>query len=145
MKRMTFPVLALVFSLCFSGRPLRSLEKQMACYGNTIFYNSSSITLTKVEITDLVWGGTTTLTSFTTFPGFPSGSYSNLSSDFTVTKYFSAPHSGNIQISIGNGNLFFCTRFDSTSTVTYNVHLDCNLNIVRFVNDDAPINCNSKY
>jgi hypothetical protein len=54
MKRITFPLIALVFSLFFSGRPLHSREKQMACYGNTIFYNSSSITLTKVEITDLI-------------------------------------------------------------------------------------------
>ena len=114
----------------------------MACYGYTAFYNSSSITLTKVEITDLVWGGTTTLTSFSTFPSGPTSSYSNFNSNFTITEYFSAPHSGNIQISHGNASPFFCTRFDSTSTVTFNVHLDCDLNVVRIVNDDAPVDCN---
>jgi len=137
MKRMTFPIVALVFSLFFSGRPLRSLEKQMACIGDTLIYGSSSITITKIEVTDLTLGGTTTYNS----PSFPV-SYSNYNSNVTITEYFSDPHSGNIRISHGNEAPFFCLRFDSTSTLTYNVHLDCDLNVVQFANVDAPVDCN---
>ena len=133
MKKIVVPVIILLSAVCFSGRPIRASGKPMACFGYMLFYNSTSIAVTKIEITDLTWGGTTTYNN----PSFPI-SYSNMNSNLSITEYFDAAHSGNIQIPTTG----FCTRFDNVSTVSFNLRADCNFYPVQLVNEGAPVDCN---
>ena len=126
-------ILPLAFLLSFSGRPIQASDKPTKCEGVLLFYNSTSIAVTKIEITDLTWGGTTTYNN----PSFPLWA-SVLNSNLSITEYFSAAHSGNVQIPTTG----FCTRFDNVSSVSFELQASCTYYPVQLVNDGAPVDCN---
>ena len=133
MKKIVIPIILFLCVVCFSGRPIQTSDKPVVCVGDMLFYNSTSITVTRIEITDLNWGGTTTYNN----PSFPI-SYSNLNTNLSIVEYFDSAHSGNIQIPTKS----FCTRFDNASSVSFNLHADCDFYPVQLVNEGTPVDCN---
>src|SRR5437899_586347 len=110
--KMHFPILLLLFAVCFSGVPIPKNNQSCVCGPYVTFENFTNIPVSSIQITNNTFGGTVTISN----PTFPY-TYNDSGIDWTVTYFFAYPVSGNVEMDDAS----FCTRFDHSTFATINI------------------------